>query len=66
MKSDTPISVLKKYIDDHGLRGAGRLLGISPSFLSAIIKGDKDISDSVARKLGFKRRTHWEKINTKD
>lgn len=36
-----------------------RLLGISPSYLSDIINGRREISDKLARKLGCRRKVEY-------
>ncbi len=50
------IDALRRKVKQAGSqRAAGRLLGVSQGFVSAMIRGDRPISVRVLNKLGFKR-----------
>ena len=50
------VRMLKEYIKERGTqRVAAMDLGISPAFLSDMILGKREVSDSVARKFGFSK-----------
>lgn len=50
------LDMLKDYIKERGTQRVAAIdLGISQAFLSDIVLGKREVSDSVARKLGFSK-----------
>lgn len=49
-------TLLKQMADDTGTqRELAERLGITPAYLSDIIRGGRGISDAIAAKLGYER-----------
>ena len=56
-------SILWDMVVQHGSRSAvAHILGITPSYMSDILNGNRSISDSVARKIGFIRETIYKPV----
>jgi plasmid maintenance system antidote protein VapI len=50
------VEMLRDYIRERGTQKmAAQSLGISSPFLSDILLGKREVSDNVARKLGFSK-----------
>ena len=50
--------ILWDMVAANGSRSAvADILGVTPSYMSDILNGNRAISDSVARKIGFYRET---------
>lgn len=58
MKSEQlqPVAALKAFVTRHGSQTrAGRALGVTQGYVSDLLNGRRDFSDSMLRKLGLKR-----------
>jgi plasmid maintenance system antidote protein VapI len=59
-------NLLKEFIEERGTqRIAARDLGISQPYLSDILLRNRDVSDPVARKLGFTKVTMYVPLKDK-
>ena len=57
------ISTLMDYCSKRGGRSeAAKSLGISYRHLCFILRGDRAISDAIARKLGYEKITAYQKM----
>ena len=57
------IAYLWDLVAEHGSRSAvASLLGITPSYMSDILNGNRSVSDSVARKIGYMRESIFKPI----
>jgi len=52
---DEVIAVIRKETEGSSLRQAAKRFGISAAYLSDILRGNREISDRIAAKFGFKR-----------
>lgn len=54
---------LMRLVKDSGSQSkAAKRIGITRQFLGEIIRGKKSVSESFAKKLGFRKKIVWEKI----
>lgn len=57
------LELIKQMVQDRGTQlEVARELDISPAHLSDILKGNRNISDAVARKLGYRRVVSYEPL----
>jgi len=57
------IEAIYDLIVQHGSQNAvAKLLGIKPSYLSDILHGHREISEKVAREIGYYRRVVFEEM----
>lgn len=63
---DKALELIKQIVHEEGSQaGAAKRLDISPVYLGDILKGNRQISDQVARKLGYRRVTAFEPLDKK-
>ena len=56
ISKEKAIELIKKIVQEEGNQvSAAKRLDISPAYLGDILKGNRPISESIAKKLGFKR-----------
>lgn len=54
---------LRKYIREHGSqKAAARTLGVSPSFLSDVLKGKREPAGMMLTRLGYHRVVMYAEI----
>lgn len=52
------LAALRKFVAAHQTQtAAAKALAISPAYLSDILAGKRGLSEPVAKRLGFERRT---------
>ena len=55
-----PHKALRKLISELGSqKAAADRLGFTPSFINDVLQGRREMTDQLARKLGFKRVVTW-------
>lgn len=58
------VETIYDLVTEHGSQNAvADLLKIKKSYLSDILHGNREISEHVAREIGFYRKTVFEKID---
>lgn len=63
ISSKEAIDKIKEIVKEKGSQAqAARYLDISAAYLGDIIKGNRPVSDAVAKKLGYKRVVAYEPI----
>lgn len=61
------IELIRQKVKAHGSQiKTAKELDIAPAYLSDILNGRRDVSDSVARKLGYRRVIFFEKLFPSD
>lgn len=56
MQPSDAMRILKAFVAEHSsMSAAARALGVSPSFLSEVLREDTPISDKVLKGLGLAR-----------
>jgi plasmid maintenance system antidote protein VapI len=64
ISADEARKILEDMVEVAGSQKAiARELEITPSYLSDILDGRRDISDKIARKLGYAKETVYAPIN---
>ena len=59
------LKLLREYVSKQkNQRTAAMYLDIAPAYLSDILAGKRDISDYVARGIGYTRRIMYEKVES--
>jgi plasmid maintenance system antidote protein VapI len=58
------LEIIKQMVDKWGSqRAVADQLDISAAYMSDILKGNRDVSDTIARRLGYSRIIRFRKEN---
>lgn len=61
--SDQMLLVLKEYVREAGTqRAAAESLNITPQHISDLMRGRRDISENIAKQLGYTRMIIFQQI----
>ena len=64
ISNEEAIELIKKIVEEEGAQyKAAKKLGVSPAYLSDILKNRRAISDKVSKKLGYQRIITYEKLS---
>jgi transcriptional regulator with XRE-family HTH domain len=63
--ADDVVDIIRKRTKESSLRQTARDLGLSASYLSDILLGRRDVSETVAEAFGYKREVVTEHKFTK-
>jgi transcriptional regulator with XRE-family HTH domain len=56
MRDSAELAALKRIITDAGNQAkAGKRLGVSQAYISAVLRGERPMSERLLGKLGFQR-----------
>lgn len=61
------IDIIRNIVKEEGSQtGAAKRLGIAVSYLSDILNGNRNVSEKIAKKLGYKKVIVYKKIEKGD
>lgn len=52
---DDVLAVIQKEIDSNSLRRVAKRIGLSAGFMSDVMNGNRQVTDTVAKAFGFER-----------